>query len=146
MFSDDVIVINGHTLSVIYDPPHLLKGLRNNFLNKDIKMLGKISKWSDIVEVYNTDCSHAQMRLLHKLNDEHVIPEKIKKMKVFYFTSTFIYRLLFFFVLVNDRSIIFCYIVERLFNYNKYITYSVMLYFQYSKAETKQTNRTIFYY
>ncbi|KAJ2937540.1 hypothetical protein O0L34_g19047 [Tuta absoluta] len=79
---DDVISINGHTLSVIFDPPHLLKGLRNNFLNKNIKMDGKISKWSDIVEVYNTDCSHAQMRLLHKLNDEHVIPEKIKKMKV----------------------------------------------------------------
>ncbi|CAH2990766.1 unnamed protein product [Chilo suppressalis] len=29
-----------------------------------------------------TDCNHAQIRLLHKLNDEHVIPEKIKKMKV----------------------------------------------------------------
>ncbi|CAK1601872.1 unnamed protein product, partial [Parnassius mnemosyne] len=79
---DDVIVINGHTLSVIHDPPHLIKGLRNNFLNKDIKYNEKISKWSDIVEVYKTDCNLAQMRLLHKLNDEHVIPEKIKKMKV----------------------------------------------------------------
>lgn len=69
-------------MSVIYDPPHLIKGLRNNFLTKNILFEKKISKWNDIVEVYKTDCSHAQMRLLHKLNDEHVIPEKIKKMKV----------------------------------------------------------------
>ncbi|CAK1591587.1 unnamed protein product [Parnassius mnemosyne] len=79
---DDVIVINNHTLSVIHDPPHLIKGLRNNFLNKDIKYNDKISKWSDIAEVYKTDFKLAQMRLLHKLNDEHVILEKIKKMKV----------------------------------------------------------------
>lgn len=82
MLSDDVITINGHSLSVIYDPPHLIKGLRNNFLTKNIKFGGKISKWSDIVDVYKTDCNHAQMRLMHKLTDEHVIPEKIKKMKV----------------------------------------------------------------
>ncbi|RVE39730.1 hypothetical protein evm_015620 [Chilo suppressalis] len=45
-------------------------------------MDGRISKWSDIVDVYKTECSHAEIRLLHKLNDKHVIPEKIKKMKV----------------------------------------------------------------
>lgn len=79
---DGVIRIGGHSLSIIYDPPHLIKGLRNNFLSKDIKYENKISKWSDIVDVYKTDCNHAQSRLLHKLNDEHVLPEKIKKMKV----------------------------------------------------------------
>lgn len=79
-----MIAINGHLLSVIYDPPHLIKGLRNNFLTKNVKYEGKISKWDDIVNVYKTDCNHAQMRLLPKLNDEHVIPEKIKKMKVNY--------------------------------------------------------------
>lgn len=79
---DDVITVSGHTLSVIYDPPHLIKGVRNNFLTKKMKFNGNISKWSDIVEVYKADCNHAQMRLLHKLNDEHVIPDKIKKMKV----------------------------------------------------------------
>lgn len=82
MISDDVIAINGHTLSVIYDPPHLLKGLRNNFLVKNIKFNGTLAKWSDLVEIYKADCNHGQMRLMHKLNDEHIIPEKIKKMKV----------------------------------------------------------------
>ncbi|XP_063629155.1 uncharacterized protein LOC134800600 [Cydia splendana] len=45
-------------------------------------MEGKVSKWQDLVDVYRTDCGHAQARLLHKLNDEHILPEKIKKMKV----------------------------------------------------------------
>ncbi|RVE50120.1 hypothetical protein evm_005326 [Chilo suppressalis] len=80
--TDDTIRINGHSLSIIYDPPHLIKGIRNNFITKDIKYKNCLSKWSDIVDVYNTDCNHAQIRLLHKLNDEHVIPEKIQKMKV----------------------------------------------------------------
>lgn len=81
-FADDVITINGHTVSVIHDPPHLIKGLRNNFLTKNVLHKENICKWDGIVEVYKADCNHAQMRLLHKLNDEHVIPEKIKKMKV----------------------------------------------------------------
>ncbi|XP_063821363.1 uncharacterized protein LOC135071511 [Ostrinia nubilalis] len=80
--TDDTINISGASLSVIFDPPHLIKGLRNNFITKNIKMNGKISKWQDIVDVYQTDCKHTQSRLLHKINDEHVIPEKVKKMKV----------------------------------------------------------------
>lgn len=40
------------------------------------------------MDVYTTDCNHAKVRLLHKLNDEHVIPEKIKKMKVCIHLST----------------------------------------------------------
>ncbi|RVE42444.1 hypothetical protein evm_012901 [Chilo suppressalis] len=69
--TDDTIKINGHSLSIIYDPPHLIKGIRNNFITKDIKYKNCLSKWSDIVDVYITDCNHAQIRLLHKLNDEH---------------------------------------------------------------------------
>ncbi|RVE49784.1 hypothetical protein evm_005514 [Chilo suppressalis] len=80
--SDGTVKIRGVNLNIIYDPCHLIKGLRNNFITKNILMDGRTSKWSDIVDVYKTDCSHAEVRLLHKLNDEHVIPEKIKKMKV----------------------------------------------------------------
>lgn len=86
-FTDNVIAIEGNKLSVIYDPPHLLKGLRDNFLTKNIKLDQKISKWSDIVEVYKADCNHTEMRFLHKLNDEHIIPEKIKKMKVIFISN-----------------------------------------------------------
>ncbi|KAJ0169483.1 hypothetical protein K1T71_015070 [Dendrolimus kikuchii] len=79
--TDDTIKIQAHNINVIFDPPHLMKGLRNNFLTKDIILDGKISKWRDIIDVYLTDCKQTEIRLLHKLNDEHVIPEKNKKMK-----------------------------------------------------------------
>ncbi|XP_063361838.1 uncharacterized protein LOC134650837 [Cydia amplana] len=80
--TDDVITLKGHDINVIYDPPHLIKGIRNNFLTKNMKFEGSVCKWSDIVDVYQTDCEHAESRLLHKLNDTHVIPDKINKMKV----------------------------------------------------------------
>lgn len=80
--TDDTIHIGECKLSVIYDPCHLIKGLRNNFLTKNISFSRKIATWLDIVDVYKTDCQHTESRLLHKLNDEHVIPDKIKKMKV----------------------------------------------------------------
>lgn len=43
---------------------------------------GKTAKWQDIVDVYNADSKHGESRILHKLTDQHVIREKIKKMKV----------------------------------------------------------------
>lgn len=82
MFLEDTIIIEGTQLNVIYDPSHLIKAIRNNFLTKNIKYDGKISKWQDIVDVYKTDNNHTHSKLLHKLNDEHVIPEKVKNMKV----------------------------------------------------------------
>lgn len=90
IFSDGTVTISGVNLSIVYDPSHLIKGLRNNFLTKNITFNGKISKWQDIVDVYETDCHHTEARLLHKLSDQHVIPEKIKKMKVLVFVICFI--------------------------------------------------------
>lgn len=84
LLSDGTIHLSGNVLSVFYDPPHLIKGMRNNFLSKNVIFEGKIAKWQDIVDVYNTDCRHGESRLMHKLTDEHVIPSKIKKMKVFF--------------------------------------------------------------
>ncbi|XP_048487611.1 uncharacterized protein LOC105392797 isoform X2 [Plutella xylostella] len=76
------VEIDGHALNIIFDPPHLIKGIRNNFLNKDMMFKGNIARWSDIVEVYKNDCHVGEIRMLHKLTDEHVIPDKIRKMKV----------------------------------------------------------------
>lgn len=81
-FADGAVYIQNYKLFIIFDPPHLLKGIRNNFLSKDIILNNKRAKWSDIVDVYKTDCDFAESRCLPKLNDEHVLPEKIKKMKV----------------------------------------------------------------
>ncbi|XP_026331121.1 uncharacterized protein LOC113238510, partial [Hyposmocoma kahamanoa] len=78
---DNTINFSGNTLSVFYDPPHLIKGIRNNWLTKDMVFEGKTAKWQDIVDVYNADSKHGESRILHKLTDQHVIREKIKKMK-----------------------------------------------------------------
>ncbi|KAL0849398.1 hypothetical protein ABMA28_013697 [Loxostege sticticalis] len=86
--ADHQVVINGCVLNIVFDPPHLIKGVRNNFLTKNLMFQGKLAKWSDIIEVYKADCEVGDIRMLHKLTDEHVIPEKIKKMKVKNCTQT----------------------------------------------------------
>ncbi|XP_052746956.1 uncharacterized protein LOC128199825 isoform X1 [Bicyclus anynana] len=79
---DGTVEIFNHELNVVYDPPHLLKGLRNNFLNKDMIFKGRIATWSDILSVYNADCQLGHTRMNKKLTDHHVYTEKMKKMKV----------------------------------------------------------------
>lgn len=36
----------------LFDPPHLLKGFRNNLLNKDVLFDDKVARWSDLVKSY----------------------------------------------------------------------------------------------
>lgn len=88
-FIDGRVSVGGCMMSIIYDPPHLIKGLRNNMLNKNLMFEGKLTKWDDILDVYNNDCKLGDIRMLPKLTDQHVIPEKIKKMKVKNCTQVF---------------------------------------------------------
>ncbi|KPJ14188.1 hypothetical protein RR48_06938 [Papilio machaon] len=79
---DGTIEVSGQKLSVVFDPPHLLKGLRNNFLTKNMVFDGAIATWDDILTVYRADCQLGHTRMNKKLTDHHVIASKIKKMKV----------------------------------------------------------------
>lgn len=75
--------ISGYDLSVFFDPPHLLKGVRNNFLNKDLIWEdGKIATWKDIQFIYDLDNTLGHTRTLPKLTAYHIDPAKVKKMKV----------------------------------------------------------------
>lgn len=74
--------IAGHDLCTFFDPPHLLKGLRNNFLNKNINWQGKRTSWKDIQFIYDLDSQLGHTRALPKLTEHHVNPDKVKKMKV----------------------------------------------------------------
>ncbi len=91
-----------------YDLPHLLKVFRNNFHDKDLKHC--ISKrwdiknskrsdddkttytasWDHVVAVFDKDVK-ASERLLKKVNDEHINPNKLK-MKVCVATQIFSQR------------------------------------------------------
>lgn len=68
----------------MYDPPHLIKGIRNNFLIKDIEINVKSSttrefaSWDVIETAYKIDThSNTLNRQLKKLTEEHVIKNKI---------------------------------------------------------------------
>lgn len=90
----DIIIINGQKIIPLYDPPHLLKCIRNNLLRKNLQFKlqdGKtrIAKWSHVEDAYEIDCSNGHLRAMRKLTDYHIIPNKIKKMKVSYCTQVF---------------------------------------------------------
>lgn len=90
---ENVIIIGNTKVIPIFDPPHLLKSLRNNLLTKPLKFtkdgMQRIAKWSHIVDAYNIDISMGDLRIMPKLFMLHVIPNKIKKMKVSLCTQVF---------------------------------------------------------
>lgn len=84
---DRIIEVDGHQIIPIYDPPHLLKGISNNFLTKNILYKNKkektcVAKWQHIINAYIIDNPCGRLRLMKNLTDQHVYPAKIKKMKV----------------------------------------------------------------
>ena len=92
-FRNAVFEIDGKEIIPLYDSPHLIKGIRNNLLNKDLKCVidGKdiLAKWDHIIKIYKEDPAFDGLRLLPKLTENHVMPNKIKKMKVKYATQVF---------------------------------------------------------
>ena len=77
--------INGEELVPLYDRPHLLKGVRNNFLEGNVTFSWKKEKqigcWKDFTDLYELDSGDADSRMLNKLTDSHVYKSKLKKMK-----------------------------------------------------------------
>lgn len=91
VFTDETIMLHGQKIIVLYDPPHLLKGIRNNFLEKDIEInvhekglnVKAVASWNIIETAYKMDIySNLLNRQLKKLTDQHILKNKIKKMKV----------------------------------------------------------------
>lgn len=78
-------LINEQEVVPLYDIPHLFKGIRNNFLEKDIhfhfKDRNMVAKWQHIVDFYHLDSSEEES-ICTKLTGKHVIKENINKMKV----------------------------------------------------------------
>lgn len=77
----------------LYDTPHLIKGIRNNLLNKDLKAVmdgkEKTAKWDHIILLYNENPAYQGIRLMPKLTEKHVMQKKISKMKVKCATQVF---------------------------------------------------------
>lgn len=84
--------VGGMEIVPLFDVPHLFKGLRNNLLTKNLhfKMNNEncIAKWLHIQQFYLLD-TEDQDRICPKLTDQHILPEKINKMKVRCCTQVF---------------------------------------------------------
>lgn len=80
--------VGSHDIVPLYDVPHLLKGLRNNLVSKDLNFEYEGEKhtaaWKHIIQFYEFDKNQSTEgdRLTLKLTDCHVYPAKLKKMKV----------------------------------------------------------------
>ncbi|CAH2100873.1 unnamed protein product [Euphydryas editha] len=76
----EVMRFKGHVVVPLYDTPHLIKGIRNNLITKDISYVTnnekKIVKWDYFKMVYDADKSYAELRLLNKITEEHINPKK----------------------------------------------------------------------
>lgn len=72
----------------VFDPPHLLKCVRNNLMTKDVTFIYRgenhRASWRHIKTLYEFDKNNEVngLRSLPSLRDEHIYPEKMHKMKV----------------------------------------------------------------
>lgn len=87
--------MNNEEIIPLYDVPHLIKGIRNNLITKNLYFRHegnqRIAKWSHIEKFYYLDSSEDD-RICPKLTDQHVIRGKIRKMKVSCCTQLFSYQ------------------------------------------------------
>lgn len=86
--------ISGKKIFPIFDPPHLMKGIRNNLLNKNLVYTNNnkktcVAKWQHIVQLYTRSPGYKGVRLVPKLTAYHVMPRLIPKMKVKHCTQVF---------------------------------------------------------
>lgn len=90
---DHIILINDQEIIPIYDPPHMMKCIRNNLISKNLKYIkdGNIrtAKWEHINALHKENPGYRGIRLLPKLTDSHCDPSKIPRMKVKYATQLF---------------------------------------------------------
>nr|XP_049704773.1 uncharacterized protein LOC126056285 [Helicoverpa armigera] len=92
-YKEGFFEINDTIIYPIFDPPHLIKGMRNNLITKNLEcyMDGKkrTAKWAHLEALYKNGPGFKGLRLIPKLTARHVIPNLIPKMKVKYATQVF---------------------------------------------------------
>ncbi len=79
---------NNQKYFVMFDPPHLLKCVRNNLMNYPFKFGMYTASWKDIEKFYNND-NTLTIRTAPKLTEKHLHPNGFSKMKVKYATQVF---------------------------------------------------------
>lgn len=89
----NIFKINKQEIIPLYDPPHLLKGVRNNLLTKNLKfeINGEIktAKWHHLELLMKENPAYKGIRLVPKITENHIDGKKISKMKVKYAAQVF---------------------------------------------------------
>ena len=77
---------NNKVYFLMFDPPHLIKCIRNNLIKYTFRFGNLVANWKDIEFFYNKD-KELTIRSAHKLTDKHIHPNNFNKMKVKYATQ-----------------------------------------------------------
>ena len=81
--SKPYIVFNGKKVFMMWDPPHLLKSVRNMLKLHDFMLDEKVISWKYTAQMYAIDSHHSlTMRLVPKLTKSHITLPPFSKMKV----------------------------------------------------------------
>lgn len=93
-FKGGFFEIDNEQIFPVFDPPHLMKGIRNNLMTKNLEWNGmdgkkRTAKWEHLVALYQKGPGYKGVRLVPKLTARHVIPNLVPKMKVKYSTQVF---------------------------------------------------------
>lgn len=72
----------------MFDPPHLIKAIRNNLIKYNFHFENFVASWKDIRILYEKD-SALSIRCCTKLTDKHLNPNGFQKMKVKFTTHVF---------------------------------------------------------
>ena len=76
------VTVDGRKVYFMYDPPHLLKSVRNNLRRYPMKVSGGgVAKWDHIKALFDLD-SRQKLRLAPKLKFSHVLLSGFKEMNV----------------------------------------------------------------
>ena len=89
---EPVFEINGKKYFVLYDPPHLLKSVRNNLMKYYFDFGNKGAKWAHIEEFVQKD-QKITTRLAPKLTEKHLHPNGFSNMKVKHSSQIFSHTL-----------------------------------------------------
>ena len=82
------IIHNGEDIYFMYDSPHLLKSVRNNFMKYNISIDNDTAKWHYIRSFYEKD-KKMSIRLAPRLTDKHIYCNTFDKMRVCMATQVF---------------------------------------------------------
>ena len=72
---------NGRRIFLMFDPPHLIKSIRNNLMKYSFRFGEHVASWKDVKAVYVRD-SALPIRSAPKLTEKHIHPNNFNKMKV----------------------------------------------------------------